>query len=174
MSSTETVQTGPHAGLLDWLASHAVDYELREHPLTITARETARVEGIDPRRFAKTLGVATADGTRVLIVLDATDKLDLVRARKVLDSGMVRLLDEAQLMELAPDCEVGTIPPVGALFDVRVYADFAVREDPEITFHAGSHRFTVTVERPAWEKAAHVTYGDLVVETEHGPAWLNS
>lgn len=174
MSASGTVQTGPHAGLLGWLASHGVEYELREHPLTITARETARVEGIDPRSFAKTLGVATADGTRALVVIDATDKLDLVRARKVLDTGIVRLLDEAELLELAPDCEVGTIPPVGELFAVRVYADFAVREDPEITFHAGSHRFTVTVERPTWEKAAHVVYGDIAVETEHGPAWANS
>ncbi len=100
--------------------------------------------------------------------------LDLVRARKVLDTGMVRLLDEPELLELAPDCEVGTIPPVGELCGVRVYGDFAVRDDPEITFHAGSHKFTVTVERQTWEKAAHVTYGDLAVETEHGPAWLNS
>ncbi len=174
MSATETVQAGPHAGLLDWLASHDVEYELREHPLTITARETARVEGIDPRRFAKTLGVETADGTRALVVLDATDRLDLVRARKVLNTGLVRLLDEAELVELAPECEVGTIPPVGDLFGVRVYADYAVREDPEITFHAGSHRYTVTVDRAAWEKAARVVYGDLAVETEAGPAWMNS
>jgi Ala-tRNA(Pro) deacylase len=174
MSSTDTAQAGPYAGLLDWLASHGVDYELREHPLTVTARETARVEGIDPRRFAKTLGVAADEGRRALVVLEATDKLDLVRARGVLDAGLVRLLDEPELLELAPECEVGTIPPVGGLFGLRVYADFAVREDPEITFHAGSHRFTVTVERSTWERAAHVAYGDLAVETEHGPAWLNS
>ena len=174
MSPTDTAQTGPHPGLLDWLAGHHVEYELREHPLTITARETARIEGIDPRRFAKTLGVVTADGTHALVVLDAIDRLDLVLARRVLDTGMVRLLDEAGLLELGPDCEVGTIPPIGALFGVRVYADFAIREDPEITFHAGSHRYTVTVERPAWEKAAQVTFGNLAVRTERGPAWLES
>ncbi len=174
MTPSDTVQAAPHPGLLEWLANHDVEYELREHPLTITARETARVEGIDPRRFAKTLGVATADGTRALIVIDALDRLDLVLARRVLDTRAVRLLDEAELQELAPDCEVGTIPPIGELFGVRVCADFSIRDDPEITFHAGSHRFTVTVERSTWEQAANVTYGNLAVEVDRGPAWSRS
>jgi len=174
MSVTEAVHGGPHAGLLEWLAGHDVEYELRQHPLTITARETARVEGIDPRRFAKTLGVATEDGTRALVVVDATDRFDPVLARRVLGSGHVRLLDEDELRELAPDCDVGTVPPVGELFGVRVYADFAVREDPEITFHAGSHAYTVTVERASWEKAASVTYGHLAAAIDAGPAWASS
>lgn len=174
MTASDTVQAVPHPGLLAWLADHEVEYQLREHPLTITARETARVEGIDPRRFAKTLGVATADGSRALMVIDALDRLDLVLARRVLDTHSVRLLDEAELQKLAPDCEVGTIPPVGDLFGVRVCADFAIRDDPEITFHAGSHRFTVTVERSSWEKAAHVTYANLAVDVDRGPAWMRS
>ena len=71
----------------------------------------------------------------------------------------------------APDCEVGTIPPVGDLFSVRVLADIAVREDPEITFHAGSHHFTVHVDRPGWERAGGVTYADLADARDRGPAW---
>ncbi len=43
--------SGPHAGLLDWLAGHRIEYELHEHPLTYTARETARAEGVDPAAF---------------------------------------------------------------------------------------------------------------------------
>jgi Ala-tRNA(Pro) deacylase len=174
MSVTEAVRVGPHAGSLEWLASHGVEYELREHPVTITARETARIEGIDPHRFAKTLGVQTAEGTRALVVIDAADRLDPVRARKVLHSGTVRLLDEAELLALAPDCEVGTVPPIGDLFGVPVFADFAVRDDPEITFHAGSHSYTVTVDRAAWEKAVAVTYGDLAIDVDERPAWASS
>ena len=172
MSATEAVRA-PEKALLEWLATHGVDYELTEHPLTITARETARVEGIDPRRFAKTLGVETADGRRALVVVEATEKVDLVRARRVLDSGEVRLLTEDELVELAPDCEPGTIPPIGEMFGVPVYADFSLREDSEITFHAGSHRYTATVEREAWEKATGVAYAALAVIAGE-PAWAAS
>jgi Ala-tRNA(Pro) deacylase len=162
--------SGPHAGLLDWLGSHAVEYELHEHPLTFTARETAEIEGVDPRRFAKTLAVETGDGRRALVVVDAIDHLDLDKAAVALGAERVRLLSEPEMQQMAPDCEVGTIPPIGQLFDVPVLADVAVREDPEITFHAGSHHFTVHVDRPGWERAVDVTYVDLA-EAKAGPAW---
>jgi Ala-tRNA(Pro) deacylase len=174
MSRSMAETARPHAGLLEWLADHGVEHELREHPLTYTARETARAEGIDPHRFAKVIAVELADGRRALVVVDATDQVDLVKARHVLDTGHVRLLSEAEMLELAPDCAVGTVPPVGDLFGVRVYADHAIHSDPEISFHAGSHRHTVHVDRASWEKAARVVYGDLAVERERMPAWARS
>ncbi len=162
MTGAEVTHTvGPHEGLLDWLAGQRVEYELHEHPLTFTARETAQVEGVDPRRFAKTVAVQTDTGQRALLVVDATDRVDLDKAGQVLGARRVRLLTEAELVEFAPDCEVGTMPPVGELFGVPVYADHAVREDPEISFHAGSHHFTVHVDRAGWERAARVVYADL-------------
>ncbi len=168
------ISSGPHPGLLDWLASHHVDYELHEHPLTYTARETARAEAVNPRSFAKTLGVITDDGRRALVVIDATDQLDLVKARHVLGAGRVHLLTEPELIDLCPGCDVGTMPPVGELFGLPLYADFAVREDQEITFHAGSHRFAVRVDRTSWDRAAHVQYGDLAEERIGEPAWARS
>ena len=163
--------TGPHAGLLDWLAGHGVEYELHEHPLTFTARETAEIEGVDPRRFAKTIAVEGADGQRALVVVDAIDHVDLEKAALALHTTKVRLLSEPELLEFCPDCEVGTTPPIGDLFGVRVYADFAVREDPEITFHAGSHHFTVHVDRSGWERASRVMYAELADARFRGPAW---
>lgn len=159
--------------LVDWLAAHHVDYELTEHPETVTARETARVEGLDPHRFAKTVGVVTADGRRALIVIEATEMVDLGLAKRVLGTTDVRLMSEAELAAFAPAFPVGTIPPVGELVGAPVYADFSLREDPEITFHAGSHRVTATVERAAWERAAGVAYAALAV-TAGEPAWARS
>jgi Ala-tRNA(Pro) deacylase len=163
-----------HAGLLDWLGRNQVEFELHEHPLTFTARETARAEGVDPSTFAKVVGVITSDGRRALLVVEADDHVDLLKARQLLDTGHVRLLEEDELIELAPDCAVGTIPPVGDLFDVTVYADHAIRERPEISFHAGSHRHAVRVDRAAWERATNVLFGDLAVDREGIPAWALS
>jgi Ala-tRNA(Pro) deacylase len=174
MGATNTaIGTEPHPGLLRWLRAHGVEYEIHGHPPTITARATAEVEGIDPRRFAKCVAVATKEGRQVILVVDADDRLDLARARHALETADVRLLSEAELLELAPDCEIGTMPPVGELWGVPIIADFVIRDDPDISFHAGSHRFTVHVDRAAWERAAHVTYADLA-ETEGRPAWSPS
>ncbi len=163
--------TGPHAGLLDWLAAHGVEYELHEHPLTFTARETAEIEGVDPRRFAKVVAVEAADGRRALIVVDAIDHVDLGKVADRLGVDQARLLTEGELVGFAPGCDVGTMPPIGELFGVDVLADIAVREDPEITFHAGSHHFTVHVDRAGWEQATRVTYADLADSRDRQPAW---
>ena len=172
--STTTTLDRPYPPLLDWLASQDVEYEIHEHDPAFTARATATAEGVDPRTFAKVVGVATHDGPHILVVLDATDRLDLQKARRALGASDVRLLTEAELTGLAPGCAVGAIPAVGSLFGLATYADYAVREDPEISFNAGSHRFSARVERAAWERACGVTYADFAAADDPGPAWARS
>ena len=173
MSASATLDR-PYPGLLDLLASHDVEYEIHEHDPAFTARATATAEGVDPRTFAKVVGVATRDGRNVLIVLDATDHLDLHKAGRALGASNARLLTEAELTALAPGCEVGAIPAVGSLFGLATYADYAVRDDPEISFNAGSHRFSARVERASWERACEVVYADLAVESDSRPAWTRA
>ncbi len=162
---------GPHAGLLDWLAAHRVDYELHEHPMAMTALEAAEADGVDPRRFAKTLVAEKDTGARALLVLDAVDRLDLHKGAAALGTTHIHLVSEAELAELAPDIAVGALPPIGDLVGLPVIADPAIREEATITFPAGSHRFSVIVDRAAWERAVRVTYSDLAVPVDRGPVW---
>lgn len=172
--STPTTLERPSPALLEWLASHDIEYEVHEHSPTFTARATAKADGVDPRTFAKVVGVSTQDGRHVLVVLDATDHLDLSKARRVIGADDVRLLTEAELAALAPDCQAGAIPAVGSLFGLATYADYAVRDDPEISFNAGSHRFSVRVERATWERACGAVYADLASESDSRPTWARS
>ena len=164
----------PYQPLLDWLATQGIEYEIHQHDRAFTARATATAEGVDPRTFAKVVAVASDEGHTALIVLEATDLLDLRKARHVLGARDVRLLTEPELTAVAPDCEIGAIPALGALFGLATYADYAVRDDPEISFNAGSHRFSARVDRRLWESACNVLYADLAEDTEEGPAWERS
>lgn len=160
----------PYQGLLDWLGTNGVEYELRMHPVEFTALRTAEDEGMDPRRFAKAVVVEGDDGRRAIVVVDALDRLDLHKVARALHVQEARLLQERELASFAASMELGAIPPVGDLFGVRVYADYIVYEAPEITFPAGSHAYTVTVDRAAWSRAAKVAFVDLV-DNEDRPAW---
>jgi Ala-tRNA(Pro) deacylase len=161
----------PLAALLDWLRRHRVDFEVHEHPEAFTATGTARAEGVDARTFAKVVGVTTDDGRRALLVVDAPDRVDFVKARAVLGGAEVRLLSEPEMAALAPACEPGAIPAVGALFGLPMHADYAVENVPEISFNAGTHRASVRVDRLAWEQATHVHYADLAADAGSGPPW---
>lgn len=172
MNATTTLGQ-PYPRLIDWLRTHHIEYEVHEHELAFTARATAAAEGVDPHTFAKVVGLEADDGRKVLAILDATDQLDLDKARRALGAGDIRLLTEDELTVLAPGCEAGAIPAVGALFGLAMYADHAVREDPEISFNAGSHRFCTRVQRSAWERAADVAYADLAARGDR-PAWVRS
>lgn len=172
--STPAVVDRPHKGLIDWLAAEGIEHELHEHRPTYTARETARVEGVSPQSFAKVVGVRSADGRNALLVLDATDHVDLRKAGRALDAGQLRLLSEEELQALAPECDTGALPAVGLLFELPMYADYAVREDPQISFNAGSHRWTVRVDRAAWERQSKVIYADLTEDVDRRPAWSRS
>ena len=165
-----TTGSGPHEGLLAWLAANHVEYELREHPETFTAEATARAEHVDPRRFAKVVGVAASDGRQVLLVVDAADHVDFAKARRVLAAADARLLTEAELTTMTRGCEPGTVPPIPALFGLPTYVDFALRDTPVLAFHAGSHRFAVHVDRIAWERASGIAWADIA-EDDDAPAW---
>jgi Ala-tRNA(Pro) deacylase len=174
MSGDQAVPAGPHRGLLDWLEKNGVEYEIHEHPTTFTARETARAEHVNPAAFAKAVGVVTDDGRRALMVLDANDHLDLPKARGVLGASHVRLMTEGELAESCPGCDVGATPALGALFGLPMHVDEAIRDVPVLTFHAGSHRYTVQVDRQAWERALGITYAALAEHRMLEPAWMRS
>jgi Ala-tRNA(Pro) deacylase len=158
--------TRPYAPLLDWLRGQHVDFEVHEHPEAFTAASTARAEGVDARTFAKVVGVGTDDGRQALLVVDAPDRVDLRKARSILRAEEVWLLSEDELTTLAPGCEPGALPAVGALFAISTLADYAVEDDPEISFNAGTHRHTVRVDRFDWERATRVRYADRAADPE--------
>ena len=174
MSGDQAVPAGPHRGLLDWLEANKVEYELHEHQTTYTARETAREEHVSMAAFAKAVGVIADDSRRALVVLDANDHVDLVRARRVLGASHVRLMTEAELAQSCPGCDVGATPPVGPIFGLEMHVDEAIRDVRDITFHAGSHRYTVHVDREAWERALGIKYVALAEHRILEPAWMRS
>jgi Ala-tRNA(Pro) deacylase len=165
---------GPSRALLDWLEANKVQYEIHEHPATFTARETARAEHLNPATFAKAVGIVADDKLRALVILEATDHLDVLKARRLLGAQKVRLMTEDELAESCAGCEVGATPAVGAIFDLPTYVDEAIRDVPVITFPAGSHSHTVHVDRPEWEKALGVSYSALAEYRVMEPAWMRS
>jgi Ala-tRNA(Pro) deacylase len=168
------VSSGPMKSLMTWLDSAGVDYELHEHDRSLTALATARAEGVDPHTFEKVVWVRSAEDGDALMVLDASDHLDLSKARDVLRSGRVTLVPETEIAELAPDCDPGAMPAVGSLFGLPTYADLHVGDSAEVSFNAGSHTVAVRVDRAGWEKALGVVYADLAARTWRDPAWHRS
>ena len=147
--------------LLEWLADHGVEYEVHEHVEAFTALDVARAEGVDPHTFAKVVVVRAADGRTAFLVLETTDQLDLHKAAHTLGAESVRLLTEtSSRRSLRPVSSVRSRPSDRSSRCPTI-ADYALHDDRDISFNAGSHRCSIRVERAGWERATGVVYADL-------------
>ena len=88
------------------------------------------------KEVAKTVALR-AGKENILAVLPASYRINLQKLSALVGKP-VALLDEEQCDKLFPDCEPGAVPPFGELYNVPVYLDEALAEDPEIIFSAGT------------------------------------
>jgi len=172
MGASTTSYADP--GLLAWLTDHEVEYEVHEHAEAMTARATAKAEGVDAHTFAKVVAVRLPDGGAAFAILETTDQLDLHKTARAFEVDAVRLLTEGEMAVITPHCEIGAAPAIGSLYGLAMVADHALRDDDAISFNAGSHRCSVRVERMAWERATGVAYADLAATADDRPAWSRS
>lgn len=121
-----------------FLDEHGVAYEVIDHPRDFTAQETAHHTHTPGRAFAKTV-IIWIDGTYAMTVISAGHHIDLEQLAWALDAHTVKLAIEEEVRELASDCEVGSMPPFGKLYNIPVYISTDLAANKEITFNAGSH-----------------------------------
>ena len=127
-----------------YLREHGVRYEVTPHAEAYTAQEVAATEHVPGRQFAKVV-IAEADGKHVMLVLPASARVDLVRLRAALGAKVARLAREEEFAAWFPDCEAGAMPPFGNLYDIPVYLDRSLADQPRLVFNACSHRETVAI-----------------------------
>jgi hypothetical protein len=95
-----------------------------------------------PGRWRKTIVVFGDDKYHVLVI-PASRHLDLREAQQALGLRHIRLASEIELTALFPDCELGAMPPIGALYDLPTYPDSLPAYQDTIAFNGGTHRDAV-------------------------------
>jgi pyruvate-ferredoxin/flavodoxin oxidoreductase len=65
--------------------------------------------------------------------------VDLEQLRLLANAGTLRLAHEEEVATLYPDCDVGAMPPFGALYGHQVFVDQSLVGEPEMVFNAGTH-----------------------------------
>jgi len=142
------------------LEESGASFEVIDHPLAFTAQEEAAASHVSGRHWAKTIAVLV-DGEPALAVLPATRRLDLDKLRRVVGTRTVEIAREAEFQGLYPDCDLGAMPPFGALYGQRTFVDESLREEERIAFHAGDHRTAVEMSYTDYERLCEPIPADL-------------
>lgn len=130
--------------LRSFLDSNYVPYQSLSHSTTYTAQGTATVMQISGKEIAKTvvLCVGVHGDETVLAVIPGPKRVKIDNLAAVIGKP-VRLATEEEFSRFFPDCELGAMPPFGALYNLPVYVDEALARDKEVLFNAGTHHDAV-------------------------------
>jgi len=132
------------ARLKSFLDSNQIPYETLSHSTTYTAQGTATLMQISGKEVAKTVVLRAGElgEETILAVLPGPKHVKLDKLAAAIGKP-VRLATELEFSNLFPDCELGAMPPFGALYNLPVYVDESLAKDKEVLFNAGTHHDAV-------------------------------
>lgn len=169
------------------LDDNKIKYELLTHEPVYTSEQAAQmrgkgiVEGL--KRGAKAMifkyrkstnssddGFPNTLKNQKFLTIDEKFIQFIVPAHKIVDVKKVKLLLNAKKIKMATpeevlqvtDCEIGSVPPFGNLFNIQVYCDKELSE--ELDFNAGLHDTSITMKRIDWEKVVKPVICDIAKE----------
>lgn len=141
----------PARRLKEFLDHEGVAYTSIAHMPTYTAQETAQAAHVPGKDFAKTVMVYM-DGRLAMVVLPASEKLDLARLKTAAAAKHVRLAHEHDFEREFPGCEAGAMPPFGNLYGMPVYVAETLAADESIAFNAGTHAELISMRYRDFER----------------------
>ncbi len=144
--------------LKEFLDANFVEYVVISHSVAYTAQGIAALTHIPGRELAKTVMVKL-DNQLAMAVVPASYHVDLALLRQAARAKSVSLASETDFKDPFPDCELGSMPPFGNLYDMPVFADEGLTRDHEIAFNAGSHRELVKM---SWADFARLVKPNIV------------
>ncbi len=137
-------------------------FEVQEHRQAFTIQEVAAALHEKGFHVAKVF-MAIADGRLAMLVLPAPAQVDLDRVKTLLHAKEIRRAHEAEFAHLFADCDVGAMPPLGHLYNLPIYLDRSLVDQPYLVFQAGSHRITLKVAMSDYLRLAGPIIGSFAI-----------
>lgn len=131
-----------------FLDGRGVEYEHLTHGHVHSSHEAAKIRGNSVEQAAKAiiLKVRKKEGAEfVQCILPGHKKIDLKRLKAILGVKNAGLASADEVLEVT-GCTVGSVPPLGFLFGLKVYADTSLSEQKTIVFSAGTHNDSIKLE----------------------------
>ena len=154
--------------LLRWLERERADVSVVPHEEVSSAREGAATSRVPARRLAKVVVLRDEAGSHLMVVVPASEHVDLRAVHRATGRRGLRLVDEDDMRRLFPDCEAGAMPPFGHLYGVPMFVDDCFAHEPEICFQAGNHHEIVRMSYADFARLAKPFTGGL--ELHHEPS----
>ena len=125
--------------------------ELINHKTVFTAYYKAATLKLKPAAIAKVL-VLKADKDLVMALISADRNLDFDKLQKAVKAKKVGFVKEALIKEKFKGVDPGAIPPLCALWRMKVFADRTLMGQTKIILSAGSYEWSLKMTPAAFKK----------------------
>jgi len=149
--------------LEQYLRERQVAYQIQHHPQAYTAQQIAECEHISGKKVAKSV-VVLSDNVKVLLVLPASQRVDLDKVRAELGAQNVILAHEEEFRSSFPDCEVGSMPPFGNLYNIPVCVETSLTRQENIVFPIGTHTETMSLKYADFARLVQPKVADFALK----------
>ncbi len=143
----------------DVLNKEKIDFEVMEHKPVYTSRESAEVRGTELKQGVKALVCKTEEGF-IQACVAANKELDVEKLQKLTLFKKIELSNPKDVKQVS-GCNIGSVPPFGNLFDVKVYFDKTVLDNDIVAFNAGSHTKSIKMKAKDLQKIVNPIVGEF-------------
>ena len=143
-----------------FLDERKVTYHVLKHHEKFTSQEIAQSLHVPGQMLAKVVMVK-ASGKLHMAVLPADVLVDLTAFARAVGVKEAALASEAEFKDAFPDCELGSMPPFGNLYDVPVVVDRSLTADEQIVFEAGNHHEAVKLAYADFARLVRPQVGEI-------------
>jgi Ala-tRNA(Pro) deacylase len=139
-----------------------IEYEVVEHEQAFSAASEAVASGVRPDNAAKSILLHDGDGYR-LVVIQASDRLELGKVRDVLDTARakLRLVTEDEMASDFSQFELGAIPPLGEMLPAPEIVDRRVLDHDRVLCNGGDHTHSVLLDPNDIVRASDAQVADV-------------
>ncbi len=126
------------------LDQRGVAYDLLSHYQTGSSHETAEAAHIDEAHLAKAVMLHDSLGV-VMVVVPGNTWVSLSAVQQALGRELM-LAEENLAAGYFPDCDSGSIPPLGPAYGIETWLDEALLNLNFYYFESGDHRTLIRVD----------------------------
>lgn len=131
------------------LDKEQISYKHLTHEHVHSSHEAAKIRGNKVEQAAKAIVLKAKNKDKEYVflqcVLPGHKKIDLKKLKKELGFRSAGLASPDEVLRIT-GCTIGSVPPLGELFNLKVYADKSLLEQEIVVFSAGTHNDSIQLK----------------------------
>jgi len=154
--------------LTKYLREQRVDFSVLEHDDTYDSQHLAQAVHVPGRSVAKTVLVRMDHGYRFAVaVLPATHLVNLETLSRMLGGAHTELATEYDIGQRCPDCECGSLPPFGTMYDMETLLDESLLEAEQLVFEGNTHHEAIRISAVDFLRIESPLIGSFAERRQH-------